>query len=186
VADATKQLITVATGVITVTVIFSKDLTTWSRSLALLAWITLLASVFCGVLVLFNMGGLLDALAKGKDANKTNDAGKNPKKTKGDAEEGIRESGNLLLSQTQVGAFMVGMLLMLFFGFFAVRGSGSSDGNKAAVTVTCVAPPAPQAVTVTCVTPPPSPTLKRHCWKDKRKKKLKRRGEKEGPVAATS
>jgi hypothetical protein len=175
VADATKQLITVATGVITVTVIFSKDLTAGNRMLALLAWIVLLISVLFGVLTLFNMSGLLAALAVGKDAN---DASKKPGSSRSGAEEGINEPGNRLLSVIQLGTFVAGLLLVLVFGFFAAQGDGKSDKDKAT----------PQAVTVTCVTssPPPPPNL--DCGKDDSRKKTKRRGAKPRgcPVAATN
>ena len=47
-ADSTKQLITVAAGVVTATVLFSKDLDAISRGLAYASWIALIFSVmFC-------------------------------------------------------------------------------------------------------------------------------------------
>lgn len=125
VADATKQLIAVATGVITVTAVFSKDLSAGSRWLALAAWSVLLLSVLGGVLTLFNMSGLLADGAK----------------------EGINERGNRQLSAFQLVTFLFGLLLVLVFGFFAVHGNGSTDKDKPAplaVTVTCTAPSAPK------------------------------------------
>jgi hypothetical protein len=63
-ADSTKQLIAVATGVITVTVVFSKDLRPAARVAALVAWLALLVSVACGMAVLFLLSGRLAAAAK--------------------------------------------------------------------------------------------------------------------------
>jgi hypothetical protein len=143
VADATKQLIAVATGVITVTVIFSRDLSPLSRWLAVSAWSALLISVFCGVLTLLNMSGLLAALATGGDAY---NAKQEPKKSKGGAAQGINETGNRYLAGAQLAAFLVGLVLVLIFGFVAAHGNGSSDTEKAlsqAVTVTCLTPSAP-------------------------------------------
>jgi hypothetical protein len=51
-SDSTKQLITIATGVVTATVLFSKDLDSLSRWLALAAWIVLTISVMSGVAAL--------------------------------------------------------------------------------------------------------------------------------------
>lgn len=133
VGDATKQLITVATGIITVTVIFSKDLTTTSRWFALLVWFCFLVSVFFGVLALNNMAGVLDGLAKGE------------KPKPGEEEAGIYAGNTKVLSIVQIVAFVVGLLLLFPFGFFAAKGIGNSD-NKAnqqqSITVTCVTPPA--------------------------------------------
>lgn len=58
-ADSTKQLITIATGVVTVTVLFSKDLDAVSRGWALAAWIVLLLSIGSGLAALLNMSGNL-------------------------------------------------------------------------------------------------------------------------------
>src|SRR5271170_6324451 len=66
--DSTKQLITVATGVVTATVLFSKDLDATSRDWALAAWIVLTISVIFGIFTLFNMSGNLNRAAKGPAA----------------------------------------------------------------------------------------------------------------------
>src|ERR1700744_4915262 len=58
-ADSSKQLITVATGVITATVIFSKDLNMnfGGRVLAAASWVILIISVLCGLFTLLNLSG---------------------------------------------------------------------------------------------------------------------------------
>jgi hypothetical protein len=169
VADATKQVITVAAGVITATVIFSKDLTFSTRLLATVAWIFLLVSVVFGGLMLFNLSGVLAAFASGNG----------PK-------EGINERGSRKLATGQLITFLLGLFFVLVFGFFAVRGNGNADKDKStppqAVTVTgsvsatvngmvtCAAPPVPKPPAVggtksnqkrsggrKHVTPPPCP-----------------------------
>ena len=57
-ADGTKQLITIATGVVTATAIFVKDLATPAARVAtVLGWSALLTSIIFGVFVLFSLAG---------------------------------------------------------------------------------------------------------------------------------
>jgi hypothetical protein len=56
-ADATKQLITVATGVVTAAVIFSKDFSPTGRGFAVTAWIFLILSVIFGIITLLGLVG---------------------------------------------------------------------------------------------------------------------------------
>jgi hypothetical protein len=57
-SDATKQLITIAAGVVTATAIFLKDLNgTWPRIVTVAAWIALLVSAICGTMVLTALAG---------------------------------------------------------------------------------------------------------------------------------
>jgi hypothetical protein len=58
-ADSTKQLITVATGVVAATGLLSKDLEGWARWFAGLSWGAYVLSVLCGLFVLYNMSGTL-------------------------------------------------------------------------------------------------------------------------------
>jgi len=57
--DSTKQLITVATGIVTITIIFSKDLLPHARISALCAWILLTISVIFGIWTLYTLSGIL-------------------------------------------------------------------------------------------------------------------------------
>jgi hypothetical protein len=99
-SESTKQLITVATGVVTVTVVFSRDISSGARYLALLAWLILLLSVLFGILALYAMSARL-AAASGSNQPTIN-------------------GGYLqLVSRLQVGTFLFGILVMLGFGFMA-------------------------------------------------------------------
>lgn len=150
VADATKQLIAVATGVITVTVLFSKDLNVISRCFAFGAWSVLLISVLFGILTLLNMsgelhtlakdaygGGVLKEMVKGASSNSGEDLRK---------ERGIYEEGTRRASKNQIATFLLGMFLMLIFGALAVGGRPSHAKDQSA----------PQNITVTCVTQTPT------------------------------
>src|SRR5216683_4977881 len=65
-ADSTKQLITVAAGIVTATVLFSKDLDAISRGWAYASWVALILSVMFGIAVLLNLSGNLTNAAEGK------------------------------------------------------------------------------------------------------------------------
>jgi di/tricarboxylate transporter len=124
--DSTKQLITVATGVVTATVLFSKDLDTTSRDWALAAWVVLTLSVIFGIFTLFNMSGNLNKAAIGTYTA--------PNLTAGD----IR-----FFSACQIVSFLLGVVLVIAFGFFAVRIPPQPDPKP--ITVNCVVqqPPPP-------------------------------------------
>jgi len=152
VADATKQLIAVATGVITVTVLFSKDLNVVSRCFAFAAWSVLLLSVLFGILTLFTMSGELHILAKdayggGVLKEMLKDAGSDSVEDSKKEKRGIYEEGTRRASERQIVTFLFGMFLMLIFGAVAVGSKPNQTKDQ----------PAPQNVTVTCVTPTPTP-----------------------------
>src|ERR1700678_3586944 len=142
-ADATKQLITVATGVIAATVIFSKDLDTVSRYLALIAWGVLILSVVFGIFALLSMvGSLHNALASSS-----------PPALSADIHG---------WSQKQFWTFLTGMVFVMAFGFSAA-GVKSPPETKP-LTVNCIVPnlPAPVIVQVPVpARPAASPTKKR-------------------------
>ena len=104
-ADTTKQLITVASGVLTAAVLFSKDLDSFARHWALAAWGTLALSVLFGLAVLMNLTGQLQNSAKHG------------------AEPSISASGVRVFSILQAGAFLLGMVLLVCFGFVAASSS---------------------------------------------------------------
>jgi hypothetical protein len=128
-ADSTKQLITVATGVVTVTVLFSKDLDSPARWLALAAWALLIISIGLGLLGLLTLSGNLHNAAIGKY--------RNPSLNAWDVN---------FFSLWQCILFFIGMIFVLIFGVFAVRAHPPSDNKP--LTVTCVLP-ATNSVTVT-------------------------------------
>jgi hypothetical protein len=121
-AESTKQMITVATGVVTATVLFSKDLSGAARWIAYASWFFLIVSVLAGVGVLFNLSGNLNNAADG--VYRAPD---------------LRASGLRFVMISQIGLFLTGVVLVFVFGLFAVRSPGTSGDDKK-ITVNCVAP----------------------------------------------
>lgn len=115
-SDATKQLITVATGVVTATVLFSSGLDTRSRAWGLASWIALTLSVVFGLMTLLNLTGNLQNATDAKPAS-------------------INAKGIRQFSQIQIALFLVGVVLMVAFGFFATKSTPVQP-----ITVTCTAP----------------------------------------------
>jgi hypothetical protein len=141
-ADATKQLIAVATGVVTATAVFSKDLNTVALYLALASWIVLTISVLFGLFALLNMtGNLHNAVVKSVAPTLS---------------QGIQ-----FFSKLQFGSFLIGIILVIFFGFFAV-GVKSSPDNKL-ITINCVVPnpPAPVIIQVPIASNPSTSTARK-------------------------
>src|SRR5438128_9202307 len=68
-SDATKQLISLSTGIIAVTITFSKDIVAASVSaggkrVLMTAWVVYLISILCGIITLLNLTGNLEPKAK--------------------------------------------------------------------------------------------------------------------------
>lgn len=149
-ADSTKQMITVATGVVTITVLFSKDLQPDARKRALWAWGLLIISVTCGMFTLFNLtGAMYEAAVSGK-----------PPKLQGWDIRGF--------SVVQILAFLAGIIAVVVFGFHAVRDQPQPEPKP--LTVNCViqqpAPPPPNEATQK-----PQDGAKKHPRKQVKKKK---------------
>lgn len=131
-ADATKQLITVATGVIAATVIFSKDLDTTSRYLALASWVVLTFSVVCGIgALLFMTGNLHNSVSKNVSPTLSDDVH--------------------LCSKLQLGSFLAGIVMVMIFGFFAAAVKPPPDNKP--MTINCVVPNPPAPVIIQVPTP---------------------------------
>lgn len=136
-ADATKQLITVATGVVAATAIFSKNLDNTARYVALASWTVLMISVIFGLLALFFMTGNL---------NNATRHGVAPTLSKT-----IQHSSLL-----QLGNFLLGIILVMWFGFLAAGAKSPPDIKP--LTINCVVanPPAPVIVQVPTPFSPPT------------------------------
>lgn len=69
-ADTTKQLITISTAIITLTVTFSKDILGNSvdspKTLLICTWAVFIVSIICGVLTLMTLTGTLQPMTKAK------------------------------------------------------------------------------------------------------------------------
>lgn len=100
-ADLTKQLITLATGIIALTITFSKDFllrpNAAPRWIACLAWCFFLVSIAAGILALSALTGNLDAKDKTKPLT-------------------IYAPNVLVFSLSQFVTFGIGLLLTIVFG----------------------------------------------------------------------
>lgn len=105
VQDSAKLLISLATGFLAFTVTFSKELdgfklgTCWDQTTWVLTWITMLASVGCGVWVLL---GLVTELA--------------PQDPSDDHSPSIRSSKIKMPFAIQIVAFGIAVVCMVLFG----------------------------------------------------------------------
>jgi hypothetical protein len=103
-SDTSKQLITLATGIIAITITFAKDLLEIGEATALLvwAWVVYLFSILSGVWTLMALTGELERREEGKE------------------EPSIR-GGNVTLPATlQILSFCAGTLLIVIFGGISV------------------------------------------------------------------
>lgn len=105
--ESVKQLIGLATGLIALSITFSKDFVTTvpagARTVALCSWAAFLASVLCGLWALLALTGTLEA-----DAS---------------VPVSIRGKNVTIPATLQIGLFVVGLSLTVCFGFLATRGS---------------------------------------------------------------
>jgi hypothetical protein len=152
-ADGTKQLITVATGVLTAAVIFSKDINPDARWWALGAWALLTLSVICGILVLLNMSGHLT-----RTANTTAPATAATVvvgKPQTYALPNLYLKGIRTLSVLQCLFFTGGLIVMSYFGFLAIE---HPPADPKPIVVNCPAFAAPVKQTPAPANPVPVPS----------------------------
>jgi hypothetical protein len=126
--DSTKQLITVATGIVTVTLVFSKDLLIHARFSVLAAWILLTISIVFGICTLYMLSGVIYEAATKNTA---------PKLTAGDLR---------FCSGAQIIFFVLGVVAMVLFACIAVYSIAPSENKP--ITVNCVVPAAPPPVVI--------------------------------------
>jgi len=111
--DTTKQLITLSTGIIALTVTFSKDVFHNPSGLPLKllvgSWFSFLISVCLGVWTLLALTGTLEPMPKSPAQN---GAGPNP--------PSIRGSNVTIPSLLQIIAFLAGLALTVWFGVVSV------------------------------------------------------------------
>jgi hypothetical protein len=102
--ETTKQLLTLATGVIALTIAFTKDFATGASTAARVvmacAWLVLLTSAVFGLLTLMALTGSLGVRAEG--------------------EPSIQESNVTRPARIQAGAFLLGLLLIIIAGIMAL------------------------------------------------------------------
>ncbi|HEY9007886.1 MAG TPA: hypothetical protein VIM75_17220 [Ohtaekwangia sp.] len=126
-ADLTKQLITLSTAIITLTVTFSKDIIgkidSSNRYLLLLSWVFFIISILLGLLTLMALTGNLDPIEKNEEQ-----ADGSKKKVKPSPILTITTSNVTGTGQWQVWTFLIAISITCWYGYEA--SSNESDTNR--------------------------------------------------------
>jgi cytochrome bd-type quinol oxidase subunit 2 len=120
-SDATKQLLTLATGIIAVSITFSTDIianTTAHRWALITAWIVYLVSIVCGVWALLSLTGELEQT----QANPTDPS--------------IRGSNVRLPSILQIIAFLAATICLVLYAGLTFETKATPSPTTTTVTVT--------------------------------------------------
>jgi hypothetical protein len=129
-ADVTKQLITLSTAIITLTITFSRDLinfsTSSSKCFLLWAWILFIAAVFFGIWTLMALTGTLQPMKKDKSKDEESDQKSKNDLTKQPVEvietDYCINRGNIRLpSILQILCFIVALIFTIVFGYSSLK-----------------------------------------------------------------
>lgn len=119
-ADIAKQMVTLSTGIVTITILFSKEIA-FGRSWAVAAWVVFLISTLAGLWTLMSLTGTLFEIAKGGAATG----------------EPIKLSLNVLVpARVQVFTFVLAILFTIGF----VISSTTKRETQTPATRSCCAP----------------------------------------------
>ncbi len=122
-SDSTKQLITLSTAILALTITFHKDvlLNAGSGSPLILtwAWIVYLISICLGIATLLALTGTLDPIKKAQNGSST---------------ASIQGTNIRLLSAFQILSFLAGTSLVVASGAYAVSSLGAHSGDTTAMT----------------------------------------------------
>lgn len=126
--DLTKQLITLSTAIITLTVTFSKDIIgavdNANRYLLLVSWIFFLVSILLGLLSLMALTGNLDPIPK-----KKKEADGTVSETKPAPNFTITSSNITGTQQWQVWTFLLAIILTCVYGYKASTSHDNKNTN---------------------------------------------------------
>jgi len=134
-ADVTKQLITLSTAIITITITFSKDIVSNfannpAKNYLLWAWILFIATVFFGIWTLMALTGSLQPLKKNAKNKKTET------ETVSNTEQIVEvdcsiNTGNIRFpSIIQILCFIVALSFTIVFGFSSLQNSKAETNTK--------------------------------------------------------
>ncbi|WP_348812925.1 hypothetical protein [Flavobacterium maritimum] len=141
-ADTTKQLITLATGIIALTITFSKDIIGASQlsnsSLIFWSWGLFIFSIICGIWTLMALTGNLQPMKK-----KTNEIEKTEDQK---VEEIITEECEINInintnnvkipSVVQILSFIIALIFTVLFGINSIKNSNNkNDSNEESIEV---------------------------------------------------
>lgn len=129
--DLTKQLITLSTVIITLTVTFSKDIIgvvdNSNRYLLLISWIVFIFSILLGVLTLMALTGNLDPIPEKQPKNED---GTRPDSIKPNPILTITSKNVTSTSKWQAITFMIALILTCCYGYRAATSTSKDDKNK--------------------------------------------------------
>ena len=114
-SDTTKQLITLATAIIAVSITFSKDIignTTAHRGVLISAWITYLLSIIFGVWALLAMTGELQPNSQGSD------------------DPSIRRPNVTIPSVVQILSFIAATALLIAYAVLTFKSKAAPTSTK--------------------------------------------------------
>ncbi|MCX2743349.1 hypothetical protein OO013_05700 [Mangrovivirga sp. M17] len=129
-ADTTKQLITLSTAIITLTITFSKDIigvTNISNSSSIFwAWGIFILSVIFGIWTLMALTGSLQPMKKGETSNESESS-----TDKTSEEEPININGlNVKIpAGIQIISFIAGLILTVSFGIASINSSKEEESK---------------------------------------------------------
>lgn len=118
--ETTKQLITLATAIITLTVTFSKDvigsinqdLRLWLAS----TWAVFIISILLGILTMMSLTGTLDPMKNGKNKDSKEEEKQQDSQEK-PVDMSINGQNVKSFSKYQIMTFLIGLILTVIFGY---------------------------------------------------------------------
>lgn len=129
--DLTKQLITLSTAIITLTVTFSKDIIgvidNSNKYLLLFSWIVFIISILLGVLTLMALTGNLDPIPQKQPKNED---GSQPEPIKPNPILTITTKNVTSTAKWQVWTFLIALVLTCWYGYKAATTSKPDDKHK--------------------------------------------------------
>lgn len=133
-ADLTKQIITLSTGIFTLTVTFSKDIIgsveSSNRYLLLISWILFIISILFGISTLMALTGNLDPMTKNNEDDKESE--NKPKIYT------ITSSNVTSTAKLQVLTFIAALILTCWYGFSALSGNETIKSDPSTLdTIKC-------------------------------------------------
>src|SRR5947209_20194535 len=146
-SDSTKQLITLSTGIVTLTITFGKDVFQnvpfYAKVLLVIAWVIYLLSIIFGILTLLSLTGTLEPVPDPSAA--AGGGGRVPPLPLGDVPAGasavpepsIRHGTITGFSILQILTFLGATILIVVIGFASIstdRASSSSSGGDSKAT----------------------------------------------------
>lgn len=139
-ADATKQLITLSTAIIALTITFSKDIigaANIGNSYSIFtAWILFILSIVFGILTLLALTGTLQPMSKKEATNKSDTESTETESTT--IEISINASNIRLLSVLQIISFIAALIFTVSFGFSSINSSEKKTLDKGCIEEDCI------------------------------------------------